>query len=113
MRHPKFTSTAIGIAGAVGLLSFYILTMMILAGSWGAVWWQFRELWFLMLPLIAGFGVQIGLFSYIKFISHSANNRMMAALIRHFHCRNDRLLRPPRSRRCSDSGIIRSVFMVG
>lgn len=79
MRHPKFTSTAIGIAGAVGLLSFYILTMMILAGSWGAVWWQFRELWFLMLPLIAGFGVQIGLFSYIKFISHSANNRMMAA----------------------------------
>lgn len=58
---------------------FYSITMRLLAGTWDAAWWQFQELWFLMLPLIAGFGVQVGLFSYIKFISRSANNKMMAA----------------------------------
>ena len=79
MRHPKFISTTIGITASGGLFLFYVLTMRLLAGSWDAVWWQFRQLWLLMLPLIAGFGVQIGLFSYIKFISRSANNKVMVA----------------------------------
>lgn len=79
MDHPKFISTAVGMTATIGLLSFYILTMKFLAGSWDAVWWQFRQLWYLMLPLIAGFGIQIGLFSYIKLLSRSANNKMMAA----------------------------------
>lgn len=75
----KFFSLAIGLLAAAGLFLFYSLTMRLLAGSWDAAWWQFRQLWFLMLPLIGGFGIQTGLFSYIKFISHSTNNRMMAA----------------------------------
>jgi len=75
----KFFSLAIGLAATAGLFLFYALTMRLLAGSWDAVWWQFRGLWHLMLPLIVGFGVQIGLFSYIKFLSHSTANKIVAA----------------------------------
>lgn len=78
MNRNKILSIVVGFAAAAGLFLFYSLTMRLLAGSWSAAWWQFRELWFLMLPLIAGFGVQVGLFSYIKFLSHAANNRIMA-----------------------------------
>lgn len=78
MNRNKILSTVIGLAAAVGLFLFYSLTMRLLAGSWDAAWWQFQKLWYLMTPLIAGFGVQVGLFSYIKFLSHAANNRIMA-----------------------------------
>lgn len=77
MNRGKTLSIVLGLAAAAGLFLLYSLTMRFLAGSWDAVWWQFRELWYLMAPLIAGFGVQIGLFSYIKFLSHSANNKIM------------------------------------
>lgn len=79
MARDKFVSIIVGIISTAGLFLFYALTMRFLAGSWDAVWWQFRQLWYLMLPLIAGFGIQIGLFSYIKLLSRSANNKMMAA----------------------------------
>lgn len=39
--------------------------MMLLSG-WTAAVEQFRSLWWLMLPLAAGFGIQVGLFSLIK-----------------------------------------------
>jgi len=76
---PKFFSFAIGFLAASGLFLFYALTMRLLAGSWDAAWWQFRQLWYLMLPLIAGFGVQIGLFSYIKFLSKAGHKIVVAS----------------------------------
>lgn len=79
MTGPKIFAIAIGLAAAAGLFLFYSLTMRLLAGSWDSAWWQFRELWYLMLPLLAGFGVQIGLFSYIKFLSSAAGGKMAAA----------------------------------
>jgi hypothetical protein len=79
MTGPKIFSIAIGTVAAVGLFLFYSLTMRLLAGSWDVAWWQFRQLWYLMTPLIAGFGFQIGLFSYIKFLSSAAGTRIMAA----------------------------------
>lgn len=77
MNHPKFISAIIGTAAAGGLFLFYALTMRFLAGSWGAVWWQFRQLWYLMIPLVIGFGVQIGLFSYIKRLVKTGMSREM------------------------------------
>ncbi len=74
----KIFSITVGFLAAIGLFLFYSLTMRLLAGSWAAAWWQFRQLWYLMLPLLAGFGFQIGLFSYIKFLSQ-ANAKMIAA----------------------------------
>lgn len=70
----------IGAMSAIGLILFYALTMRFLAGSWDAVWWQFRQLWYLMVPLVVGFGIQAGLFSYIRFsANHGISNKMMAA----------------------------------
>lgn len=79
MAKAKIISLVAGILAAAGLFLFYLLTMRLLAGSWDAAWWQFRELRYLMTPLIAGFGVQIGLFSYIKFLSSNTANKMVAA----------------------------------
>lgn len=80
MNHPKFISAIIGTAATAGLLLFYALTMRLLAGSWDAGWWQFRQLWYLMVPLAIGFGVQIGLFSYIKSLAKQGISKgMMAA----------------------------------
>src|SRR3990167_8171417 len=78
MNQNKVLSIAVGLTASVGLFLFYSLTMRLLAGSWDAAWWQFRQLWYLMLPLLAGFGVQIGLFSYIKFLS-KVGNKIVAA----------------------------------
>lgn len=55
-----------GAGSGVGLLLFYVLVMLVLSGSWGAVVSQFQELWWLMLPLAIGFGVQGGLFVKLK-----------------------------------------------
>lgn len=79
MNRSKLTSAVIGTAAAAGLFLFYALTMRLLAGSWEAVWWQFRQLWYLMVPLVAGFGVQIGLFSYIKSLAKQGISRGMVA----------------------------------
>ena len=80
MNQNKVLSIAVGLTAAVGLFLFYSLIMRLLAGSWDAAWWQFRQLWYLILPLIAGFGLQVGLFYYLKSLAKSAVGKgMMAA----------------------------------
>lgn len=80
MNRYKFISAIFGAMAAIGLILFYALTMRVLAGSWDAAWWQFRQLWYLMVPLAIGFGVQIGLFSYIRSLAKQRISKgMMAA----------------------------------
>lgn len=80
MARDKFVSIIVGIISTAGLFLFYALTMRFLAGSWDAAWWQFRQLWYLMTPLAIGFGVQIGLFSYIKSLAKQGISKgIMAA----------------------------------
>jgi Cu+-exporting ATPase len=54
-----------GVAASLGLLLLYALTMTALAG-WSAAVAQFRTLWYLMIPLALGFGIQVGLFIKLK-----------------------------------------------
>lgn len=54
-----------GIAG-LGLLALYAVTMTALARSWTAAWEQFQTLWYLMMPLAVGFGIQVGLYTTLK-----------------------------------------------
>jgi len=54
-----------GSIAAISLLSLYGLVMTLL-GGWGAAVSQFQALWYFMLPLAIGFGVQIGLFTKLK-----------------------------------------------
>lgn len=55
-----------GAVAGLGLLALYAVTMTALAQSWEATITQFRSLWFLMVPLAAGFGVQVGLYVRLK-----------------------------------------------
>lgn len=66
--------------GTLALLAFYFLTMRLLAGSWYAAISQFEKLWYFMIPLSIGFGIQVSLYKKIKDLSktNSIKNVMMA-----------------------------------
>lgn len=54
-----------GVLAAAGLLALYAVTMTILNG-WKATVEQFGALWYLMVPLATGFGIQVGLYTKLK-----------------------------------------------
>lgn len=54
-----------GIAAAAGLLIFY-LTVLSLAESVAHAWQTFTDLWYWILVLAVGFGVQVGLFARVR-----------------------------------------------
>lgn len=54
-----------GLLSAVGLLTLYAITMTLLSG-WAAAVEQFLALWYLMVPLAVGFGIQVGLYTKLK-----------------------------------------------
>ena len=54
-----------GILGSLILFGFY-LVLLTLLNSFSHAISQFIRIWYLMLPLIIGFGIQIGLFVYTK-----------------------------------------------
>ncbi len=69
-----------GAVGTITLLLFYFLTMRLLEGTWYAAFSQFEALWYLMIPLSVGFGVQVALYKKIRDMrkTNSAKNVMMA-----------------------------------
>ena len=54
-----------GTLASVGLLALYGIVMTALGGVNAAVS-QFFALWYFMLPLAAGFGIQVGLYTKLK-----------------------------------------------
>lgn len=62
----NFQAILSGLTGTAGLIAFYFLTMRLLAGSWEAAISQFKALWYFMIPLSIGFGVQVGLYKSIN-----------------------------------------------
>lgn len=74
-----FVSASSGLAAAFGLLGFYFITMRIFTGSWTVAWSQFKQLWYYMIPLTTGFGIQVGLFTYLKKYFDYKKNRLIAA----------------------------------
>ena len=58
-----------GALATLGLLGLYAITMTVLSG-WDATVEQFQALWFLMLPLAAGFGIQVFLYTRLKSCYH-------------------------------------------
>ena len=55
-----------GIVSGIGLLLLYAVTMTVLSRSAEAAWDQFNSLWFLMVPLAVGFGIQVGLYVRLR-----------------------------------------------
>lgn len=67
------------VIATVALLGFYFVLMRLLSGSWNATFSQFRALWYFMLPLSIGFGLQVGLYIRLREITkhHRSNGVMM------------------------------------
>ncbi len=55
-----------GILAAFALLGLYAATMTALTRSLVITLQQFASLWYLMVPLAVGFGVQVGLYAKLK-----------------------------------------------
>lgn len=56
-----------GVLAFLILLSVYFLILTLISG-WRFAWEQFMEFWYFILSLALGFGVQLGLYSYLKAI---------------------------------------------
>ena len=54
-----------GILGGVGLISVYAVVITLLESLPG-LFYQMRELWYWIFPLAFGFGIQVGLFVYVR-----------------------------------------------
>ncbi len=67
-----------GTLASVGLMSLYGITMTTLGGIDAAIS-QFRALWYLMLPLAIGFGIQIALYVQLKEAIRSRANAALTA----------------------------------
>ena len=55
----------VGTGGAILLITVY-LGLIVLAQDWAHAWQQTVELWYWVLALAGGFGLQAGLFSFIR-----------------------------------------------
>lgn len=67
-----------GVLAAAGLLALYAVTMTILNG-WEATVEQFGALWYLMVPLATGFGIQVGLYTKLKATVRRRSKSTLAA----------------------------------
>lgn len=67
-----------GVGASISLLLLYVITMTALAG-WEASVEQFRTLWYLMVPLALGFGIQVGLYITLKQIIRRKARGTLAA----------------------------------
>ena len=63
---PNYKYLLKGALAGAALLIFYILVMSLTGGSWSATWSQFEALWWLMIPLATGFGIQVGMYAKLK-----------------------------------------------
>lgn len=62
-------SAALGTAGMATLLSVYFLVLTAVSG-WEFTLSQFFDFWYFIVALAAGFGIQLGLFSYLRNAIH-------------------------------------------
>lgn len=67
-----------GIIAALALISIYFITMGIATRSWSATISQFENLWYWILILATGFGIQIALFIHLrdKLRNHHQDNKL-------------------------------------
>lgn len=63
-----FKSSRAAVIGAVALLAIYF-TILTLVSGWEFTWEQFRDFWYFVVSLAVGFGLQVGLFIYLKEIT--------------------------------------------
>lgn len=65
--------------GSAGLLAFYFLVLRLTNPSWDHAIEQFRQLWFWMLLLDFGFGIQIGLYTHLRSLGRDGSSAKIAS----------------------------------
>lgn len=71
-------SVLFGLLGMLGLLGFYFLILTLVSG-WGFALIQFSTFWYFIIALGMGFGVQVGLYSYLRqMVHHQSSGRVVA-----------------------------------
>jgi hypothetical protein len=65
LNNPKKKSIVYGFLASAGMSAFY-LVIMFLTMTPREAWFNFSEFWYLITGIIIGFGVQIGLWVYVK-----------------------------------------------
>lgn len=68
-----------GLLGTSLLLGFYFLTMRLLTGGFEAAVDQFENLWYFMVPLAIGFGIQVGLYVHLRTKMKSLQSKKLLA----------------------------------
>lgn len=59
-----------GTLGTIALLAFYFAVVSLISG-WDFALDQFAAFWYFIISLAAGFGIQIGLYTYLKAAAHT------------------------------------------
>jgi len=73
-----YSSTLKGFVAALILLGIYVTVVTLISG-WEFAQEQFAKFWYFILPLALGFGIQVGLFTYLRSaIKQSASSRVLA-----------------------------------
>jgi len=79
---PRIITTSIikGIAAALALLGAYFAVLSLVSG-WNFAASQFAQFWYFIVTLALGFGIQIGLYAYLKHSLHhgGASGTVVAA----------------------------------
>ena len=63
-----------GFIGAVALLAVYFVVVSAISG-WSFTLDQLSQFWYFIFSLAAGFGIQIGLYSYLRNVIHSSASK--------------------------------------
>ena len=74
----KLSPNQAGFWGTVSLLLFYFLTMTLLSRSIDTAWEQFKNLWWGMIPLSVGFGIQFGLYTKLRMVVREKAKKIIA-----------------------------------
>jgi len=72
VKNCKSKSILFGLLGSLGLLFFYFSILTFISG-WEFAEAQFFAYWYFILALAGGFGIQIGLYAYLKNIVQHQN----------------------------------------
>ncbi len=69
MKTTKTKSIFWGVIASLGMALFYVV-IMFLTMPYSEVWYQFVSFWYLIIGIVIGFGIQVGLWVYIKNCGH-------------------------------------------
>ena len=70
LNHPATRPVFYGILAAATLLGLYFAVLTLVSG-WSFAQSQFSAYWYFIVSLVAGFGIQIALYQYLKSLVHS------------------------------------------